>query len=148
MLEINTQLTIQYPDSTIVQPAALHWTTRHITVTGIRDLLAQPLTAREFLRRPLLNRGRYLIHALDATVGPIPQPRRFYLATTADEYRTPPLRLGLFETGRRLPVQILEEFTGTRRDRILAARLVTDLLNYDFGPLTLGIYSDDLQLRI
>jgi len=145
MYEINQQLTIHYPDSTIVQPAALHWTARHITVTGVRDLLAQPLTAREFLRRPLLNRGRYLIHALDAASG---QPRRFYMATTQHEYRTPPLRLGLFEPGRRLPVQILEEFTGTRRDRILAARLITDLLNYDFGPLTLGIYSDDLTLRI
>lgn len=148
MYELNTQLTIQYPDSTIVQPAALHWTARRITVTGIRDLLARPLTAREFLRRPLLNRGRYLIDALDWTVGPIAQPRRFYVATMADDYRTPELRLGLFEPGRRLPVQILEEFAATRRDRILAARLVTDLLRYDFGPLTLGLYSDDLQLRI
>jgi hypothetical protein len=145
MFAINQRLTIHYPDSTIVQPAALHWTARHITVTGVRDLLAQPLTAREFLRRPLLNRGRYLIHALDAAIG---QPRRFYLATTMDEYRTPPLRLGLFQTGHRLPVQILEEFDGTRRDRILAARLVTDLLPYDFGPLTLGLYCDDLTLRI
>jgi hypothetical protein len=54
MFEINQQLTIHYPDSTIVQPAALHWTARHIT----------------------------------------------------------------------------------------------DLLNYDFGPLTLGLYCDDLTLRI
>ncbi len=146
MFEINQKATIHYPDSTIVQPARIRWEARRIIVTGIRDLLTNPLTPREFLRHPLLNRGRYLLHAIDESRGGL--ERCFYLASTMAEYRTPPLRLGLFEPGRRLPVQILEEFGPTRRDRILASRLVNDVLRYDFGPLRVGIYCDDLDVRI
>jgi hypothetical protein len=145
MFSVGQRVTIHYPDSRVVQPAHLRWHPRRITVMGIRDLLREPLTPRDFLRHPTLARGRYLLIAHDHGIG---DRRHFYLSQTRDHYRQTALRLGLFSPGVRLPVRILEEFGPTRRERILASRLVSDLTTYDFGQdLHLGLYSDDL-LRI
>jgi hypothetical protein len=146
MIEIGQRITIHYPDSRVVEPVRLRWQPRRITVVGVRDLLREPLSARDFLRHPTLARGRYLLIAHDHQLG---QRRHFYLSQTREHYHPSPLRVGLFCPGSRLPARILETFGPTRRERILASRLIDDLSRMDFGPdVRLGVYCDDLQLRI
>ncbi|TWU66484.1 hypothetical protein [Crateriforma conspicua] len=144
MLEPGKKVDLTYPDVTLVESLSrLH--RRQIRVTAIRDLVAQPLTPDEYLRRPLIRRSRWLITGFDESRGSF---RQFYLGSTA-EYRAPGyLRVGLYEPGSDRPAfAVSRPFAPTKRDRILLARALSQWSRQQIDDLQLRIFADDLKLR-
>ncbi len=113
-------------------------------VKRTRDLVAEPLTISDYLRRPLIHRGRWLIVGTDTATGQI---RQFYLSTTREQYRPLPLRIGIYEAGAKRPTKILfRPFEPTVRDRILLSRLVGRLNEDGTDEASLRIFADDLKI--
>lgn len=142
MLELKSELSIYYPDSTVVEPRKINWKPRSLIVHGVRDLVREPLSPAEFLRRPMLSRGRYLVLGFDQTVGGF---RKFYLSNCRDQYRPTTIRLAMYSPEGKI-IEILDEYAPTRRARIMAMRVVSKFAQEDFGENRLGLYCDDLQL--
>lgn len=140
MFERLEQLLIDYPTSTLLETA---WTfrRRRLQVVGVRDLLTDPLTPDEFLRRPLIHRGRYLVKATDLDTQKVKQ---FYLASSQEFYRPTGLRLALYWPGVIGPPEriISHRVAALRRDRIVLAKSVTQLRQTDWQGFDLRITVD------
>lgn len=133
-------LLLTYPENTDVQ-STTRFIRRRLRVHTIRDLCKKPLTPREFLRRPLVNRGRWLVLARDIDRRAY---RQFYLASSKEFYHQPEIKVGLFENGSLL--HLMQAFQPTRRERILASHYIKKVAINDFGPgITVGVYTDDLR---
>ena len=132
-------LRLTYPENTDVGSCSDFYE-RRLKVVRVRDILHDPLTPREFLRRPMVNRGRWLIRArhIDRQCH-----RQFYLASSEEFHHEPDIKIGLFCNSRL--VQTLEVFRPTKRERILAARYLKRCL-IDDDDLSVGVYTDDLRL--
>ena len=109
MIRPRARLRIHYPRTTHVAHIQ-HAQTREriISVREVRDLVRDPLTVAEFMRRPFLNRSRLLVLGFDQDKE---QPRQFYLGSSV-EYRTAGT-LRLIVDG----VIVSRGFDATREDR-------------------------------
>ena len=141
MLKRLEQLLLDYPTSTLLET---DWTfrRRRLQVVSVRDLLTNPLTVEEYLRRPLIHRGRYLVKANDLDSHKV---KNFYLASSQQFYRPAGLRLALYWPDRpgQPPAELLSKrIAGTRRDRIALAKALQQLRREDFGGFDLRITID------
>ena len=123
MFERGTQLELPYPVHTsisLIDKAAIR--PRNLIVHQCRDLLTQPLTWQEFIRRPYIHRSRWLIRAWDIDLR---EWRQFYLGTSP-RFRSPGiLRLALYYPGETKPTTWLgQQFEPTAVDRKRMIRLV------------------------
>lgn len=117
---------------------------REIVIHSIRDLVTDPLSLAEFMRRPWLIRSRHLIKAYEPTTN---QWRQFYLGSSR-EYQSPGiLRIGLYEPGAARPVKIYgRPFQATPEDRRILIQTVKDWSKLDFGDANLRVFADDLRV--
>jgi hypothetical protein len=134
MFDINQEIEIHYPVSTHVRYSQhnVGLKRRHFVVRRLRDLVAEPLTPEEYLRRPFVRRSRYLVVGTEIDAN---QWRQFY-AGCSMEYPSPSqLRIALYEPGAKKPAKLLHRaFDATVTDREALRRWL--LRN-----------ADDLQLR-
>jgi hypothetical protein len=142
MIEPGTCISLTYPDTNLVESLA-KLEQRRVHVHEIRDLVADPLTPEEYLRRPYTRRSRWLIRGYDETRK---QWRQFYLGSSA-EYQSPGvLRVALYEPGGNRPAYgISRDFGPSKRDRRLLARAIAEWTKRDIQDLQLRIYADDLR---
>ncbi len=119
---------------------------REIVVHTIRDLVAEPLSLEEFMRRPWLLRSRWLIKAYEPTRR---QWRQFYLGSSL-EFRGPGvMRVGLYEPGATRPTKIYgRPFEPTAEDRRVLIRAVKEWGRLDFGEASLRVFVDDLRVIV
>lgn len=142
MIEPGARLQIHYPVTTTID-AVTKISRRQIHVRGIRDLVAEPLTPAEYFRRPLIRRSRWLVFAFDEVQEGF---RKFYLGTSKEYESRGDLRLALYEPGGTRPYRILTRgFAESRRDRILLARTIREVLAMDLSDLELRVVADDLR---
>lgn len=140
------RLTIHYPTFNRVNSVP-EYSRRSLIVQHVRDLVADPLTPLEYLWRPLVHRGRFMVRALDTQTGRV---RNYYLAGSLEYYRPSPMRLALYDpdSPRKRPLRILfEPFEPTPGSRILLARTIRRLMAYQWGQLELRVMADDLVCR-
>lgn len=144
MIEPGSKIELSYPDSTLVDSLA-NLVKRRIHVYRVRDLLAEPLTPEEFLRRPYIRRSRWLISGYDLDRQ---RYRQFYLGNSA-EHRAPGLlKLALYEPGAKRPKwPFPRPFGPTRRERQLLVDSLRECIKRGPTTLQLRIYSDDLRLH-
>ena len=140
-------LTLNYPIVTRVGRVAPS-TPRSIDVTGVRDLVAAPLTRAEILHRPFTRRSRFLVLGIDRETG---DPRQFYLGTASDPAYAAPgvLRIALYPSGENRPWRLIgppvEETPASRR---WLARVLTDQSTVvPSTDLELRVLADDLAIR-
>jgi hypothetical protein len=147
MFDINDEIEIHYPVSTHVQyfDTQIASRRRHFVVRRLRDLVTEPLTPEEFLRRPFVRRSRYLVTGTEIESN---HWRRFYIGC-AEEYMAPSqLRIGLYETNGSRPVALIgRAYEATVPDRNLLRRWLAENASKSFGGLLLRVYADDLSLR-
>lgn len=143
MLEPGSKIELTYPTQTLVESLE-HLRRRRIHVVRVRDLVADPLTPAEFLRRPLTQRSRWLITGFDDASQ---EYRQFYLGSSL-EYRSPGvLKIALYEPGGHRPAYAISRpFGPSKRDRIRMAQIVASLSQRHIEELELRIYADDLQI--
>jgi hypothetical protein len=140
---IDTTLTLHYPTVTHVRYSDVtKYLQRQFRVLQIRDLVREPLTPMDFLRRPYVRRSRYLLLGQEQRYC-----RQFYLGCSA-EYQSPTqLRVALYEPSGAQPVELLARpIEADVRDRKLLIRLLEKWRDRDFGGLVLRVYADDLRL--
>lgn len=146
MFDINQEIEFHYPANTHVrylgQQLALK--KRQFIVRRIRDLVAEPLTPDEFIRRPYVRRSRYLVVGIEYEQR---QWRQFYVGCSA-EYSSPSqLRLALYEpSGKRPAKLLLRPFEATMHDRAALIRWLHRHKHKDFHGLQLRVFADDLRL--
>jgi hypothetical protein len=141
MIAVNQVLSVGYPVSTDVT-ARLEFRDRELMVRRVRDLVTEPLTIAEYLRRPLVRRSRFLLSGTDLSCG---QFRRFYLRSAREFLRDTPLRVGMFEGGHL--VELTRTNWGpTARDRMALARFLGRFAGANLGGLEIGVFSDDLEM--
>ena len=136
-------LTIHYPHDTHVRlENAVQFVPRTFRLISIRDLVREPLTPEEFLRRPFVRRSRYLVRANEAG-----QYRQFYLGCS-EEYRAPSqLRIALYDPHKARPLELLSRpFGPNTLDRKQLSKLLLKCYDRDFGSLVLRVFADDLGL--
>lgn len=141
MFKTSELLLINYPITTMVQ-SEWQFRPRRLEVIKVRDLAKLPLTPAEYLRRPLVHRGRWLVKARDLDADKV---KNFYLASSREFYRPTGLRLGLYwpDKQEQKPAEVLPgRFACTKRDRIMLAIVVAKLRNTDFGGFDLRITVD------
>jgi hypothetical protein len=145
MIEPGSQIELSYPDSTLVDSLA-RLVKRRVHVYRVRDLLAQPLTPDEFLRRPFIRRSRWLISGYDLDRQ---RYRQFYLGNSA-EHRAPGLlKVGLYEPGADRPTWPLPRpFGPTRAERQFLIDVIKEWAKKGPTQLQLRIYSDDLRVHL
>ena len=142
MIEPGQRVELHYPDSTIIQADA-NFRRRKLHVHQLRDLLRQPLTPEEFLRRPLIRRSRWLTQAFDEEEGVW---RRFYLGSSREFETHGDLRIAMFEPGEQRPWRIVSRgFRESRKERILLAKVLHSIRTEDLGDLQLRVIADDLR---
>jgi len=143
MIEPGQTIELHYPISNTVESPS-DYRLRRVRVLRVRDLVTQPLTLQEFLRRPYVRRSRWLLTGYDLNAGKF---RQFYLGSS-DEHRAPGvLRVALYQPGKLMPVDTLPiDFEDTLTDRKLLLDVVAELLNRDLHDLRVGIYANDLRV--
>lgn len=117
---------------------------RELVIHRVRDLVSEPLSVEEYLRRPYLLRSRWLVRAYE------PRHRRwrqFYLGSSV-EFRAPSvLRVGLYEPEAKKPSQVLGRgFEATCEDRNLLTRALKLWNRHDFGEAKLRVFATDTRL--
>lgn len=142
---IGDELCIDYPKTTdlrIYRSSPL--SQRRLIVHSIRDLVRDPLSVDEFLRRPYILRSRYLIRGVDSVTG---QYRQFYLGSSEQFRSAGVLRIGLYlPDANRADRLLARGFQPTLKDRAMLATLLREWQAMDFGDSTLRIFADDLRL--
>jgi len=136
------EVEISYPVSTHVRfwrPD--EWRRREIVIHTARDLLTDPLSIAEFLRRPYLLRSRWLVRAFEPAIR---QWRQFYWGSTR-EYSAPGnLRLGLYEPGGKQPSWTFgRAFAPTPEDRRELIKAVRQFEKWDVGGASVKVFADD-----
>ncbi len=145
MLPVRTPLQLHYPISTAIN-CNLEFRPRRLVVYKFRDLVTDPLTIAEYMRRPLLYRGRWLAIAKDLQAGVI---RQVYPTTTREHFRVVPVRLGLYDPDKTAsgPVDVISRAYGaTVSERTALIRLIHRVRSVDAGGLQLRVLVDDLRL--
>lgn len=143
MITPGQTIRISYPESTLID-AVSRLRKRRIYVTKVRDLVADPLTPEEFLRRPFIRRSRWLISGIDLDTH---QQRQFYLGSSREYKRPGILRVGLYapgDTRPRWPFPL--QFTETRRDRLMLVKAIKAWLSRDLVDLSLRVFVDDFRI--
>lgn len=136
----DTQIELTYPESTQVESKTT-FRKRRIQIREVRDLIRQPLTPEEYLRRPLTHRSRYLLTAFDRDCE---QWRQFYLGSSQEHATNGRLRIALYRAGAAEPTKIISRsFEPTRRDRIMLARTLKELREKSHGGLELRVIPDE-----
>lgn len=143
MIDPETRLRIRYPATNHVgfDPPLLR---RAVLVRRVRDLVREPLSIEEFLRRPFIRRSRWLLSGVDEESG---KCRQFYLGSSL-EFRSPGLvRVALYEPAGNRPYEILTRgFEPTPEDRKKLMRVLRAWSAKDVGELQICVYSDDMRL--
>lgn len=142
-LEPNNTIKLHYPSSTHVGfVRTVEHKPRLFTILRVRDLVRQPLTVEEFIRRPFVRRSRYLI--LGNECGCL---RQFYVGNSQEYFAPSQLRLALYEPFSIRPNKLLARpFDDTVEDRRQMLKILRSLPSHDFGDLELRIFADDLCL--
>lgn len=126
-----------YPRRNVIGIAP-EWHIRRLQFIERIDLVKHPLPIRDFLRRPLTRRGRWLIRAYDHDAC---QYRKFYECGFKHCFREPPLRIGRrIDDGSIVPIS--PDFPATVLDRKLLAMTLHRLKQLD----QVFVYADDLAL--
>lgn len=94
---LDPMIEIHYPRRNIVGVPP-QWQVRRVEIVKRIDLVANPLPIRDYLRRPLVRRGRWLWLAWDYDSR---EYRQFYENVTREHWREVPLRVGIRD-GRRV----------------------------------------------
>lgn len=142
MIDPGQRIEIHYPSTTIIDAHA-DFCRRVILVDAIRDLVREPLTPREFLRRPLTRRSRWLAHGFDENAGCW---RKFYLGSSREFESRGDLRIAAFEPDSDRPWRILSRgFRESRKERILLAKTLHQVSLLDLGELQVRVIADDLR---
>ncbi|MFG0266403.1 MAG: hypothetical protein ACF8AM_14835 [Rhodopirellula sp. JB055] len=143
MFEPNDEVELTYPESTLVE-ANTTFRRRRLQIREIRDLIAEPITPEEYLRRPLTQRSRYLLTAYDKDSK---SWRQFYVGSSKEFLTDGRLRIALYEKGGTSPKKIVSRsFEATRRDRIALARAVKEMQEKDLAGLELRIIPDESRV--
>lgn len=145
MLDPGTVIDFHYPRTThlrYVHSAPL--ILRRVLVESVRDLVREPLTCEEFLRRPYILRSRWLITGIDLARQ---RRRQFYLGSSL-EYRAPSeLRIGVYESGRSWPDSILyRPIQPTIEDRRLLMRAILTWRASQYNGRPLRLFAADLRV--
>ena len=145
MIAPGSKIEIHYPTSTHVRwLGQVPRTRREIEVVRVRDLLSEPLTLDEFLRRPFVHRSRWLALAKDYGLR---EWRQFYVGSSQEFQAPGTMRLAIYQPGEGKPSQLLgREFLPTVHDRKLMIRLIRRWKSQDHGELQLRVCCDDLRL--
>jgi hypothetical protein len=142
MFQNGQRLVLSYPTTSLVTVRDPGWKRRSVMVRSVRDLVSDPLTPWEFLRRPMIHRSRYLLRVIDLRQN---QYRQMYLASAREWRRESPLRVGLFDGGRLVfPTSV--EWGWSQNDRRGLAKVLRQWMGEDFGGMRLGVYADGLRL--
>lgn len=136
------EVEISYPNSTHVR----FWRPedcrkREIVIHTVRDLVTDPLTVAEFMRRPFLLRSRWLVRAFEPKIR---QWRQFYMGSSREFASSGSLRVGLFEPEATAPTWLYgQSFEPTSEGRRHLIQRLRDWSQIDFGNARLGIFADD-----
>ncbi|MEO9593453.1 hypothetical protein [Rhodopirellula bahusiensis] len=145
MIEPGQTIELTYPDCTLID-ALPKFHERRLHVHSIRDLVREPLTIHEYLRRPMLTRSRWLLHCWDLDRAGW---RKFYLGSSREHERPGILRVGLYRPGETKPVDLVgRSFGPTHAERRVLAKVLAEWHQADLGRLQLRVLADDLGLRI
>lgn len=123
MFSPGQQIELLYPVSTDVsQIESAARKLRQLYVHRVRDLVEEPLSISEFIRRPYVARSRWLVLASEVDGE---RPKQFYVGT-ADNYRAPgSLQLALYRTDDKRPHALISrQFEPTVRDRLALLKLL------------------------
>jgi len=117
---------------------------RQLIIHDIRDLLTEPLSVQDFMRRPYLLRSRWLAKAFEPSHR---RWRQFYLGSSR-EYAAPGiLQVGLYEPGATKPSKVFgRQFQPTPEDRRLLVKALRQWSRHDFGEAELRILANDLRV--
>ena len=144
MIQPGHTIELTYPDQNLID-ALPRFRERRLQVHSIRDLVAQPLTPQEYLRRPMVARSRWLLLCWDIDRRCW---RKFYLGSAKEHARPGVLRVGLYRVGDQTPYDLLgPAFGPTRSDRRVLARVVTEWSQSHFGRLQLRVLADDMDVH-
>jgi hypothetical protein len=136
------EVEISYPESTHVRfwrPD--QYRTREVVIQSARDLVTEPLSVAEFMRRPYLLRSRWLVKAYEPKIR---QWRQFYWGSTREFAAPGLLRVGLYEPGAEAPTWLHgRPFRPTPEDRNLLIKALAEWGKIDFGQAKLHIFADD-----
>ncbi len=117
---------------------------RRVEVRSVRDLVREPLTPAEFLRRPFLHRSRWMITGVETDTG---RWRRFYLGASQEFFSPGVLRIGLYAPGEIKPRCLLgPEFQPTLSHRRQLMRILAMLLEQEMDDLYVRVLAADLRL--
>lgn len=141
MLRPGQLLVCHYPSTTRVE-SKFTWHLRRFRIRAARDLVEHPLTIREYLRRPLVRRSRWLLTVTDIDRGTL---RQVYLGNMREHWIDAPLRVGIYRGDRTTPAELLSKsFAPTVADRIQLAHILRTV-PADMQS-SVGIFSDDLSV--
>jgi hypothetical protein len=139
--QINLPMFIEtaYPFTTHVCVEFPNWQPRRFEFLCVRDLVTDPLSVAEFLRRPMTRRSRYLIRVRDLDRGVC---RSVYQRSMADWFRETPLRVGVYH-GCELQELLKTNYGPTIPDRQRLVRFLNKHQTNDMGEFRLAVLSDD-----
>lgn len=144
MIQPGSSIELSYPDSTLVE-SLTKLVLRRVHVYRIRDLVADPLTPEEFLRRPFIRRSRWLVSGFDLDRQ---CHRKFYLGNSVEHRAAGLLRIALYEPGAKRPTHLFPRpFGPTRSERRHLIDSLNRCLDKDLADLRLRVFSDDLRLH-
>ena len=143
MIDPGQIIELTYPDCNLIDSLP-RLQARRLQVHTVRDLIAQPLTPLEYLRRPMLHRSRWLLNAYDLDRQGW---RKFYLGSSTEFRRPGLLRVALYRPGETKPSDLVgRSFGPTNRERRVLAKVLAQWCQADLGPLELRVLADDLRL--
>lgn len=138
---IDEMIELTYPVSTHVRLFRLdQMETRRVVVQSVRDLIADPLSVNDYMRRPYQLRSRWMIKAFEPASR---KWRQFYLGSSLEYWSPGTLRVGLYQPRSQCPTTILDgvyEATAASRKRLTDE--LAKLGKLDFGDLELRVFSD------
>lgn len=116
------------------------WELRTLTIIDRVDLVAHPLPIADYLRRPLVRRGRWLLRAYDHDLG---EYRQFYECAFKHCFREPVLRIGIREDCK---IRFIDRpYLPTVPDRREMAVTLANLARSTRFP-SVRVFADDLFL--
>jgi|688.fasta_scaffold268685_2 hypothetical protein len=140
-----TEVKISYPESSHVRLWRLDKTRRReIVIQSVRDLVTDPLSVQEFMRRPFLLRSRWLVKAFEPAINPW---RQFYLGSTREFATQGMLRVGLYKPEANHPPWLYgRPFHPIPEDRRDLMNSLTRWARHDFAA-ALRVFADDRDRR-
>jgi hypothetical protein len=141
MLQVGKIVEFHYPRTThVLHVFSCEYRRRRVRITAVRDLVREPLTIAEFLRRPYVLRSRHLITGIDLDRN---RERRFYLGCTREYHAPTELRIARYSDGIPWPEGIyFRPIQPTLHDRKLLARA----LETWSADQSLRVYADDMRV--